>query len=94
MVGIISQAKALADQGDYRAIVKLMSGSYRTDIWSAAMTAHFGPTGLHVCSQDPVTGVPSAECLAKIPSVGEVMSDAKKRVANMIAYYQDHPSMA
>lgn len=87
VANILAAAKAAAERGDYLAIVRTTSGSHMTDLWAAAMTAHYGPCGIHADWTGP-DGRPSAEALERIPSVGEDMRDAERRVARLISYYE------
>jgi hypothetical protein len=73
---------ALLAAGDYLGIVHLTSGSYERDLWAAAMTAHYGPTGTHESWMGP-DGTPNAACRA-LPDVARRMADARKRCANII----------
>lgn len=88
-LSLLQAAKTLVCAGDYLGIVRLLSGSHMTDLWSAAMTAHYGPTGLHASWEGP-DGRPSAECLARFPEVGERMAEARLRAAGLIGYYERH----
>ena len=83
----LDRVDSLVARGDYHAIVKFLSGSYATDMWAAAMTAHFGPSGIHKswCNAD---GTPSAMCLEKCPDVGERMATARVRVTSLRAWYR------
>ncbi len=72
------------------ALIKLTCGSNHsalTGIWAAAMTAHFGPTGLHEswCNAD---GTPSANALAKLPRLAEEMAAASERFTMYIDCYE------
>lgn len=88
ILDLLQRAKTLLCAGDYRGIIKLTSGSYLTDLWSAAMTAHYGPVGTHASWTDPVTGVPTTECLARFPRVGEAMREARENVVCLIGWYE------
>lgn len=76
VVMLLQAAKTLLCAGDYRGIAKLVSGGYLTDLWAAAMTAHFGPCGAHPSRLD-ANGQPSAETLAEFPRLGERMAEAR-----------------
>ena len=78
-------ADAIAD-GDYLAVVRLTSGTM-SDLWAAAMTAHYGPCGIHQSRLGP-NGTPSAETLAELPLVAEAMESAKVRCASLLAWEQ------
>lgn len=77
--------EALANEGRWLAIVRLEHS--RTDIWAAAMTAHYGPTGIHEswCNPD---GTPSEKCLAECPDVAPRMEEAKRNVLGLIGWYR------
>lgn len=83
----IATLEAAQERGDYLAIVRLTSGSHAGSLWSAALTAHFGPTGLAILWRDE-DDRPSAECLATVPGVAEVMGEARATVRNLIAYWR------
>lgn len=53
--------------------------------WAAAMTAHFGPTGLHPSWCD-ANGCPTPETLAECPGVRERMAEAEERWEHLIAW--------
>lgn len=80
------EAQVAADAGDFLAVIELARGTYRTDIWSAAMTAHYGPTSLHP-SWRGEDGQPSAECLARFADVVSCVEAAKGRVKSLIGYF-------
>lgn len=86
-VEIIAEAKEAAARGDYLAVVRATSGSFQTDLWAAAMTAHFGPTETHACWLD-AEGRPSAEAIARFPAIGERMARARELVDNILAHYE------
>jgi hypothetical protein len=77
---------ALLAAGDYLGIVRLTSGSYEKDLWAAAMTAHYGPTGTHDSWMGP-DGTPNAACRA-LPKVARRMTDARERCARLISWLQ------
>ena len=81
---------AAAARGDFLAVLRL-SGGDRTDLWAAAMTAHYGPTGLHQawCNSN---GTPSAEALAKFPEIAQRMEDARERTIGLIDWYRRYES--
>jgi hypothetical protein len=87
VVTMLQTAKALLCAGDYLGIVKLTSGSYMGDLWAAAMTAHYGPTGTHE-SRRGEDGRPTAETMAEYPEIGERMAAARERVVNLVRYYE------
>ncbi len=57
-----------------------------TDVWAAAMTAHYGPTGTHA-SRLGTDGVPTVETLAEFPRMGEAMTEAAARFDDLTAWY-------
>lgn len=81
---------AAAERGDYLAIVRLSSGN-RSDLWAAAMTAHYGPCGTHKsrCNADDTV---SAETLAEFPRIGERMTEARASVASLLSWYRRNES--
>jgi hypothetical protein len=90
---IIGQAKEAAARGDYLAVVRVTSGSYMTDLWAAAMTAHYGPTGTHA-SRLGEDGRPTAETLAQFPEIAERMERARGTVTRAIEYYERYLARA
>lgn len=84
---LLQACKTLVCAGDYLGVVRLLSGSYMTDLWAAAHTAHFGPCGTHPSRCDE-RGVPTAETMATFPRIGERMASARMRVVSLIAYYE------
>lgn len=84
---ILASAKRAAERSDYHAVIRTTSGSYMTDLWAAAMTAHWGPCGIHEFWRDE-TGRPSAEALVQIYWIGDAMRAAEKRIPTLIAYYE------
>lgn len=83
---------AAAGRGDFLAVVKLSCGT-RSDLWAAAMTAHYGPTGTHEsrCNAD---GTPKAETLAAFPRIGAQMAEARERVIGLIECYRRAEQLA
>lgn len=89
IVTMLQTAKTLACAGDYLGIVILVSGSFLGDLWAAAMTAHYGPTGTHPSRLD-TNGRPSAATLAEFPRIGRRMREARLRVVHLIGWYERH----
>lgn len=58
-----------------------------TELFAAALTMHYGPTGLHIsrCNADET---PSAETLAKFPEVAQRMERAKAKAAREIDAFE------
>lgn len=86
----VTTLRALNAAGDYLAIVKLTSGSHASDLWAAAMNAHYGRTGLHD-SYRGEDGRPTAKCLETFPRVAEEMNLAREQVARLIEWYAKEP---
>lgn len=84
---ILATAKAAAERGDYYAVVRTTSGSHMSDLWAAAITAHYGPTGIHT-SWTNEDGTPSVEALAQFPDIPFEMNAAKERVRRLLSYYE------
>lgn len=57
-----------------------------TDVWAAAMTAHFGPLGTHASRLD-TDGVPTVETMAEFPRIGERMAEAAERFEHLLGWY-------
>lgn len=85
----LDMARDAAAKGDYRGVVQATSGTYMTDLWAAAMTAQWGPTGLHE-SWRGEDGRPSAEAMA-LPDVAQRMRCAEERVHQLVDWYTRHP---
>jgi hypothetical protein len=75
---------ALLAAGDYLGVVRLTCGSYERDLWAAAMTAHYGPTGTHESWLGP-DGTPNEACRA-LPDVARRMAAARERCASLIGW--------
>lgn len=54
------------------------------DTWASAMTAEFGPIGLHDSWRDE-HGRPTAECLAQFPRIADTMRAARERIPGLLA---------
>lgn len=84
----ISHAEWLAyvlaayDREGFRGIVHATQGSHDTDVWAWAMTAHYGPVGMHECYTGP-DGRPTAEGLA-FPRVRQDMAEARRMLSNAL----------
>lgn len=80
--------KAACANDDMLAIIKLASGQL-DDIWAAAMTAHYGPCGIHQSWCD-AEGRPTAEAIEKLPRVAWQMAEAKERIPGLVRCYERH----
>lgn len=63
--------------------LRTVSCNTRCDLWAAAMTAHFGPVGLHE-SYRGENGAPTPEALASFPTVMRAMRDATERMRYLV----------
>ncbi len=57
-----------------------------TDVWAAAMAAHYGPAGTHI-SRLGADGVPTVETLADFPRIAEAMTDAEARFDRLVTWH-------
>lgn len=73
--------------GDYRGLARLLSGSYMGDLWAAAITATYGPTGLHPSRCD-TSGAPTEETLRAYPRVAQAMAEAREDIVCLIRWYE------
>lgn len=76
------EARAIATSRDWLALIEFCCGSNHYDytrVWALAMTAHFGPTGLHE-SRRGVGGRPDPEKCADCPRVFETMREAEEAI--------------
>lgn len=84
MLGALSP---LAAAGDWRAIIQATSGSNESDvtyIWSLAMTAQWGPTGIHPSRCDEQGRPDLAKCL-DCPRVAQEMTRARETLVARLA---------
>jgi hypothetical protein len=84
--GAGARVRAVQASKGWHAAIRVASLTNLTDVWSAAMTAHFGPIGTHNsrCGSD---GVPTVETMAEFPRIGEAMADAARRFESLTAWY-------
>ena len=85
---------ALVASKDWKGLIDAMSGhtshSDCSDLWSAAMTAHYGPVGVHESYYGP-DGRPTTEAITAFPRVAEAMRDAEVRAARAAARLDKMP---
>ena len=62
---------------DALTIIREGSIKHGTTTWARAMTAHFGPVGIHLDWTD-ADGRPTPEALAKFPNIGHEMAKAQR----------------
>jgi hypothetical protein len=87
---VLSAVKTALEIGDLRAIVRATSGRNEvTMLWSAAMTAHWGPTGIHPSRCDGEWR-PTAETLVDCPRVKEAMDEALASLPGLLASAERH----
>jgi hypothetical protein len=84
--GAGSRVQAARAARGWRGAIRVASLLGLTDVWAAAMTAHYGPTGTHA-SRIGNDGVPTVETLAEFPRLGEAMADAVERFDSLVAWY-------
>ncbi len=85
----VAMLRAAREANGWLGAVRAASVLGWTDAWGAAMTAHFGPTGLHVSRCDE-EGRPTAETLAKFPHVAFDMRSAEERFESLLGWYTRH----
>ncbi len=81
-----SRVAAAKKARGWKGAIRVASALGLTDMWAAAMTAHYGPTGTHASRLD-ANGVPSAKTLAEFPRIGEAMAGAAERFDLLVAWY-------
>lgn len=84
--GAGARVRAARTARGWRGAIRVASLLGLSDVWAAAMTAHYGPTGTHEsrCGAD---GVPTVETLAKFPRIGEAMAEAAERFESLTAWH-------
>lgn len=75
-----AQIKEAVARRDWLAVIHLASGSDMGDMWAAAMTAHYGPTGLHISWTVPGFDTPSKRLLSASESVKWRMERSVERL--------------
>jgi hypothetical protein len=85
---VVAKLETIAATGNLRHLIKASSRCvYATELWTAAMTAHWGPAGIHKSWTNP-DGTPSAECLEKCIEVAPAMREARERIPHILASYR------
>ena len=84
----VDAIRTAAAAGDYDSVARLTCGQ-ATQLWAAAMTAHYGPPSLHPDCLDPL-GRPTAGARAELPTLEWVMADAAARVTSLVGWYDRH----
>ena len=74
------------ERGGWPAAIRMTSHLGWSQAWAAAMTAYYGPTGLHDCWRDE-HDCPSAEAHATLPNLTSDMADAARRFDNILDWY-------
>lgn len=70
----------------WKGAIRVASALGLSDVWAAAMTAHYGPTGTHASRLD-AAGVPTVETMAEFPRIGERMAEAAERFEGLLGWY-------
>lgn len=70
----------------WKGAIRVASELGLTDVWSAAMTAHYGPSGTHASRLD-ASGVPTVETMAEFPRIGAAMAEAAERFEGLLGWY-------
>ncbi len=73
--------------GGWKAAIRMSSLLGGTDVWAAAMTANYGPTGTHPSRCD-AEGRPTAETLDECPEVAQRMAEATERWERLLGWYE------
>jgi len=84
--GAGARVRAARDARGWQGAMRVASLLGLTDVWAAALTAHYGPTGTHKSRCDSA-GVPSMETLAEFPRIGAAMDEAARRVDSLTGWY-------
>lgn len=78
---------AALEQGGWLAAIHMASLLGWSEVWAAAMTAHYGPTGTHA-SRLGEDGRPTAETLAAFPRLVDSMTEAAARFERLVGWYE------
>lgn len=82
-----ARVKAAKAARGWRGAIKVASLLGLSDVWNAAMNAHFGPLGTHE-SRRGSDGVPTVETMAEFPRIGEFMAEGARMFDNVISYHE------
>ncbi len=77
----LAQVKEALARKDYLAIIHITTGELSA-VWAAAMTAHYGPVGIHGSRLTPL-GTPNAKT-RQIDMVRERMGEAVAKLTRMV----------
>jgi hypothetical protein len=84
--GAGARVRAARDARGWQGAIRVASLLGLSDVWAAAMTAHYGPTG--TCkSRCDANDVPTLETLAEFPRIGERMAAAAERFEGLTGWY-------
>ncbi len=81
-----SRVAAARKARGWKGAIRVASALGLTNLWCAAMTAHYGPSGTHQTRLD-ADGVPTAETLAEFPRIAEAMAEAAERFELLASWY-------
>lgn len=81
--------RAAKDAHGWRGAIRVASVLNWTDAWGAAMTAYYGPVGVHESRCDEL-GRPTPETIAQFPRVAEAMRAAEARFESLLGWYARH----
>lgn len=80
----VADLKAAIESGDYKRVIALSSGKCEMGaIWASALTAHYGPVGIHKDWTD-ADGRPTAEAMEKNYRIGDAMKAARDRLPYLV----------
>lgn len=77
---------AARERGGWLAALRMASTLGWSEVWAAAMTAHFGPCGTHE-SRLGQDGRPTAETLAEFPEIARRMDEAAERFEGLLGWH-------
>jgi hypothetical protein len=78
----VEAMRAALANGDYKAIIKLSSGT-GWSIWNEAMNAYYAPTGTHPSRCD-ANDRPLPETLVQFPDIAFRMQAARERLPELV----------
>jgi hypothetical protein len=84
--GVALVRRALS-RGGMLAALRMCSKLGWSEEWAAAMTAHYGPTGIHEDYLD-ADGRPTMETLAKFPQIADSMRAGQERFESLMAWQE------
>jgi hypothetical protein len=84
--GAGARVRAARDVRGWKGAIRVASLLHLSDVWAAAMTAHFGAGEIHP-SRLGADGVPTVETMAEFPRIGERMAEAAEDFEHITGWY-------